>query len=165
MFLPYKVILRPSKKTNPNNSWICLLGRPEDDLIRSKYVALTKYIIFVNKSKQVLDLSSWRAWGWPYKVEICCSDKIYYFCRQIQTTLGCLLGGPEDNLTSSKHVALTKYIIFVNKSKQVLDLSSWRAWGWPYKFEICRSDKGYYFCRQMKTTLRSVFLEGLRMTL
>ena len=47
MFRPYKVILRPSKKTNPrvmfiNNSWTCLLGGSEDDLIRSKHVALTK---------------------------------------------------------------------------------------------------------------------------
>ena len=77
MFRPYKIILRPSKKTDPrvvyvslhcgitnsfmfllekckihclyilhfsnkNNSWICLLGGPEDDLIRSKHVALTK---------------------------------------------------------------------------------------------------------------------------
>ena len=32
-----------------NNSRICLLGGPEDDLIRSKHVALTKYTIFVYK--------------------------------------------------------------------------------------------------------------------
>jgi len=59
MFRPYKVILRTSKKTDPRfvyfialcdpkhlqgfamkhkNSWICLLGGPEDDLIRSKHV-------------------------------------------------------------------------------------------------------------------------------
>jgi len=49
MFRPYKVILRPSKKTDPNNSWICLLGGPEDALIRSKHVALTKYTIFIHK--------------------------------------------------------------------------------------------------------------------
>ena len=60
MFRPYKVILRPSKKTDPrvvyvllhcgiNNSWSCLLGGPEDDLIRSKHVALTKYTLFVYK--------------------------------------------------------------------------------------------------------------------
>ena len=84
MFRTYKVILRPSKKTDPrvicvslhcgipniykfllekckihclcilhfsnkNNSWICLLGGPEDDLIRSKHVALTKYTSFVYK--------------------------------------------------------------------------------------------------------------------
>jgi len=24
---------------------------------------------------QLLDLSSWRAWWWPYKVETCCPDK------------------------------------------------------------------------------------------
>ena len=34
---------------NINNSCICLLGRAEDDLIRSKHVALTKYTIFVYK--------------------------------------------------------------------------------------------------------------------
>jgi len=34
---------------NVNNSWICLLGGPEDDLIRPKHVALTKYSIFVYK--------------------------------------------------------------------------------------------------------------------
>jgi len=56
MFRPYKVSLRPSKKTDPrvvyislqwniNNSWFCLLGGPEDDLIRLKHVALTKYTI------------------------------------------------------------------------------------------------------------------------
>jgi len=64
MFRPYKIILRPSKKTDPrvvyvslhcgipnetNNSWICLLGGPEDDLIRSKHVALKKHTIFVYK--------------------------------------------------------------------------------------------------------------------
>jgi len=43
MFQPYKVILRPSKKTDPRG------GGPEDDLIRSKHVALTKYTIFVYK--------------------------------------------------------------------------------------------------------------------
>jgi len=32
-----------------NNSWICLLGGPEDVLIRSKHVALTQYTIFVYK--------------------------------------------------------------------------------------------------------------------
>ena len=48
MFRPYSVILGPSKKTDPR-SWICLLGGPEDDLIRSKHVALTKYTIFVCK--------------------------------------------------------------------------------------------------------------------
>ena len=43
MFRPYKVVLRPSKKTDPReNSWICLLGGPEDNLIRSKHVAMTK---------------------------------------------------------------------------------------------------------------------------
>jgi len=61
MFRPYKVILRPSKKTdlrvayvslhcgNINNSWMSLLGGPEDDLIRSKHVAVTKYTIFASK--------------------------------------------------------------------------------------------------------------------
>ena len=55
MFRPYNVILRPSKKTDPtvvtvtSNCWICLLGGPEDDLIRSKHVTLTKYTIFVHK--------------------------------------------------------------------------------------------------------------------
>jgi len=29
--------------------WICILGGPEDNLIRSKHVALTKYTILVNK--------------------------------------------------------------------------------------------------------------------
>ena len=38
-----------SKNAMKHNSWICLLGGPEDDLIRSKHVALTKYIIFVYK--------------------------------------------------------------------------------------------------------------------
>jgi len=32
-----------------SKSWICLLGGSEDDLIRSKPVALTKYTIFVYK--------------------------------------------------------------------------------------------------------------------
>ena len=32
---------------NINKSWICLLGGPEDHLIRSKHVALTKYDIFI----------------------------------------------------------------------------------------------------------------------
>ena len=32
-----------------DNSWICLLGGPGDDLIRSKHVAQTKYTIFVYK--------------------------------------------------------------------------------------------------------------------
>jgi len=55
MFRPYKVILRPSKKTDPtvvcyiNSCWLCLLGGPEDDLIRSKHVVLTKYTVFVHK--------------------------------------------------------------------------------------------------------------------
>ena len=57
MFRPYKVIRRPSKMTDPrvvcfmklNKSWICLLRGTEDDLIRSKHVALTKYTIFVYK--------------------------------------------------------------------------------------------------------------------
>ena len=43
MFRPYKAIIRASKKTDPD------LGGPEDDLIRSKRVALTKYTIFVYK--------------------------------------------------------------------------------------------------------------------
>ena len=30
--------------------------------------------------KVILRPSSWRAWGCPYKVEICRPDKIYYFC-------------------------------------------------------------------------------------
>jgi len=34
IFGPYKVILRPSKKTDPGVVWISLLGGPEDDLIR-----------------------------------------------------------------------------------------------------------------------------------
>jgi len=38
MFRHYKVILRPSKRTDPRVG--CLLGGPEDDLIRSKHVAL-----------------------------------------------------------------------------------------------------------------------------
>ena len=54
MFRTYKVILRPSKKTDPRIVWICLLGGPEDDLISSKHVALTKYTIFVYKSSVVL---------------------------------------------------------------------------------------------------------------
>ena len=41
MFQPYKV-----QVLFISNSWICLLGGPEDDLIRSKHVALTKYTIF-----------------------------------------------------------------------------------------------------------------------
>ena len=32
---------------NVDNYWISLLAEPEDDLTRSKYVALTKYTIFV----------------------------------------------------------------------------------------------------------------------
>ena len=52
MFRPYKVILRPSKKTDPrDNSWICLLEGPEDDFTRSKHVALTKHTIFVYEIK------------------------------------------------------------------------------------------------------------------
>ena len=39
----------PTMQWNINNAWICLLGGPEDDLIRSKPVALTKYTIFVYK--------------------------------------------------------------------------------------------------------------------
>ena len=34
---------------NINNTWICLLGGYEVNLIRSKHVALTKYTIFVYK--------------------------------------------------------------------------------------------------------------------
>ena len=67
MFRPYKVILKPSKKTDlrvvyislhcgiPNAYKlqklvsICLLEWPEDDLIMSKHVAVTKYTIFVYK--------------------------------------------------------------------------------------------------------------------
>ena len=54
MFRPDKVILRPSKKTDSrvvykHNSWICLLGGSEDNIIRSKHVDLTKYTTFVYK--------------------------------------------------------------------------------------------------------------------
>jgi len=52
MFRPYKVIPRPTKKTDPRDiACISLLGGPENDLIRSKHVALTKYTIFVYKIK------------------------------------------------------------------------------------------------------------------
>jgi len=44
MFRPYKVILRPSKKTDPRVVYEQLLG-----LIRPKHVALTKYTVFVHK--------------------------------------------------------------------------------------------------------------------
>jgi len=36
------------------------------------------------KHKQLSDLSSWRAWGWPYKVKTCRPAKIYYFCIEIK---------------------------------------------------------------------------------
>jgi hypothetical protein len=71
MFRPYKLIQRSKKKTDPravNVSLYCgfpfwipqynatlttlgsvFLGGPEDDFIRSKHVALTKYTIFVYK--------------------------------------------------------------------------------------------------------------------
>jgi len=55
MFRLYKVILRPSKKTDPRVVYVSLqcgifdLGGTEDDLIRSKHLALTKYTIFVYK--------------------------------------------------------------------------------------------------------------------
>jgi len=70
-----------------NNSWICLLGRAESDLIRSKHVALIKYTIFVYQQSVVCINNSWI----------------------------CLLGGPENDLVRSKHVALTKYTLFVYK--------------------------------------------------
>ena len=46
----------PTMQRNINNSWIRLLKGPEDDLIRSKHVALTKYTIFVYKKSVVLSL-------------------------------------------------------------------------------------------------------------
>jgi len=64
MFRPYKVILISLQEDRSeiclcfiplwamkHNSWICLLGGPEDDLIGSKHVALTKHTIFVYKIK------------------------------------------------------------------------------------------------------------------
>ena len=42
MFRTYYVILRPCKKTDPR----CLLGGPEDDLIRSKHVAVTSILFY-----------------------------------------------------------------------------------------------------------------------
>ena len=41
-------------------------------------------------------------------------------CNETQTTRICLLAGPEDDLVKSKHVALTKYAIFVYKQSVVL---------------------------------------------
>ena len=39
----------PTMQRNINNSWICLLGGPEDDLIRPKHVALTKVLfLYIN---------------------------------------------------------------------------------------------------------------------
>jgi len=52
---------------NINNSWICLLGGPEEDLIRSKQVALTVYTVcptryrtqhFVNNSNTNEDIAN-----------------------------------------------------------------------------------------------------------
>jgi len=60
MFRPYKVILRPSKKTDP--TVVCFIAHN------------------AMKQKQLLELSSWRAWGWLYKVETCRPDKIHYIC-------------------------------------------------------------------------------------
>ena len=56
MFRPYKVILRPSKKTDPRVVCFigCLLWGPEEDHIRSKLVALTKYTVFLYKTNVVL---------------------------------------------------------------------------------------------------------------
>ena len=65
MFRPYKIILRPSKKTDPR-AVFCF---PIFFLLGSHYAA---------KQKQLLDLSSWRAWGWRYMVETCRPDKTYY---------------------------------------------------------------------------------------
>ena len=47
------------------------------------YTSLTKRLKHLGshnamEHKQLLDLSSWRAWGWPYKVETCRPDKIDY---------------------------------------------------------------------------------------
>ena len=172
----------------------------------------------------LLDLSSRRAWGWPHKVETCRPDK-YTILWYMKYCWIYLLGGPEDDLIRSEHVALTSILfcgilntlgsVFLeglritlygrNMSpwqvyyfmvyEILLDLSSWRAWGWPYKVETCRPDK-YTILWYMKyswicllgvpeddlirsehvaltsilfygiwNTVGSVFLEGLRMTL
>ena len=47
--LMFHCIVGSQMQWNINNSWISLLGGPEDDLISSKHVTLTKYIIFVYK--------------------------------------------------------------------------------------------------------------------
>ena len=69
MFRPYKVILRPSKKTDP----------------RTVYVSLHCGIS--------------NAFGIPQ-------------CSETYTALGCFLGGTEDDLKRSKHVALTSILFY-----------------------------------------------------
>jgi len=110
----------------------------------------------------LLDLFSWRAWGWPtmskhvaltyipfgsvfleglrmtYYVETCCPD-IYTFWI-------CFLGGSEDDLLCRN---MSPWHIYL------LDLFSWMAWGWPTRSKhvaLTYIPSG------------SVFLEGLRMT-
>jgi len=144
MFRPYKVILRPSKKADPrvvydslqwniNNSLIGLLGRSEDDLIRSKHVTLT---IQWNINNSWICLL-----GVPEDDII--SSKHVALTKQwnINNSWICLLVVPEEDLIRSKHVAMTKQRNINNSW-----MSSWSAWGWPYKVETCRPDKIYYFC-------------------
>jgi len=75
MFRPYKVILRPCKKTDPRVVYVTL----HCGILKCK---TCKHLGSHNakKYKQLLDLSSWRVWRWPYKVETRRPDKIYYFC-------------------------------------------------------------------------------------
>ena len=66
MFRPYKVIIRPSKKTDPR-AVLCstaLWG------LKCIWDPTMQWNII-----QLLDLSSWRAWWWPCKVKTCRPDK------------------------------------------------------------------------------------------
>ena len=75
----YETVLPYKCNTSVNNTMLYLYTKIVYfvratcfDLIRSSSGPRRRQI-------QELDLSSWRSWGWPYKVETCRPDKIYHF--------------------------------------------------------------------------------------
>jgi len=73
MFWPYKVIIRPSKKTDPR-AVLCFTALWDPKCIWDPTVQWN--II------QLLDLS-WRAWWWPCKVETCRPDKLSILINKV----------------------------------------------------------------------------------
>ena len=64
MFRPYKVILRPSKKTDPRDVYVSMhCGIPNAYKFSTSLTKNCEHLESLNamKHKQLLDLSSWRA--------------------------------------------------------------------------------------------------------